>query len=336
MSPQSAVALSTIASVDAAPARAPQVLRPRTVRLLELPGADRPLAYAAHYWGATLANLMRRHRLHATCGSDYAAAVNITPHHQEAWQELFEAAPGCPLLYNQSVGTLLYTRVFRDLGLNFRHLLHVQHRTEHVADAEELAAGGEQQLLCELQGVTRLAEGKALVSLRTRIHAGAEQGGALLAVVVDRFMVRRVPMHDWQQLPPADRQQLRELLGLRKRAPEILPGGPRVRRALVILATDQGQRYAAVSGDHNPVHTTPLAARLFGQPRPFVQGLALRNAVMAELHRAGLPLQRLEVTFAAPASLGQTLQWLHQGQRWELVDEDGAVVAFGTAAEQVG
>lgn len=327
------------AALPASPVQARQALQRRPVRLLRLPGADSPLAYAAHYWAATLGNLLRPHRLAAGTGCDYAAALEITPQHRHAWQQLFEAEPGCPLLHSQSVGTLLYTRVFRDLGLNFRHLLHVQHCTEHVADADELAAGGPQQLLCELQGVARLGEpkeGKALVTLRTRIHAGAEQGGALLAVVTDRFMIRRVPQHDAQQLPPADRRQLRELLGLRRRNPEILPGGPRVRRALIVLPDDQGQRYAEVSGDHNPVHTTPLAARLFGQPGPFVQGLALRNAVMRELHAAGLPLQRLEVTFASPAWLGQTLQWLHQGNRWELVDETGTVVAFGTAAEQVG
>jgi hypothetical protein len=328
-----------VAAFARTPLQPAPLLRPRPVRLLQLPGADRPLAYAAHYWAATLGNLVRPHHLAAATRCDYAAAVTITPQHRRDWLRLFNAAPGCPLLCNQSVGTLLYTRLFRDLGLNFRHLLHVQHSTEHVADAEELAAAGQQQLLCELQGVSRLGdpkEGKALVSLRTRIHAGAEAGGALLAVVTDRFMIRKVPQQDWQQLPPADRHQLRELLGLRRRVNEIVPGGPRVRRVAVALPADQGRRYAAVSGDHNPVHTTPLAARLFGQPRAFVQGLALRNAVMRELHRAGAPLQRLEMTFAAPAWLGQTLTWLQQGERWELLDQSGKLVAFGTAGEQVG
>jgi acyl dehydratase len=38
-----------------------------------------------------------------------------------------------PYLYNQSVGTLLYTRLIADLGINFRHLLHVHHETKHWA-----------------------------------------------------------------------------------------------------------------------------------------------------------------------------------------------------------
>lgn len=329
-----------VAAFARTPLQPAPLLRPRPVRLLQLPGADRPLAYAAHYWAATLGNLVRPHHLAAATRCDYAAAVTITPQHRRDWLRLFNAAPGCPLLCNQSVGTLLYTRLFRDLGLNFRHLLHVQHSTEHVADAEELAAAGQQQLLCELQGVSRLGdpkEGKALVSLRTRIHAGAEAGGALLAVVTDRFMIRKVPASDWKALPPlADREQLRALLGLRRRVATITPAAPGVQQVAIPLPHDQGRRYAAVSGDHNPVHTTALAARLFGQPRPFAQGLALRNAVMRELHRLGAPLQSLQMTFASPAWLGQTLYWLRQGAGWELQDGLGRVVAFGSAGEQVG
>lgn len=316
---------------------APMPLQGRPVQRLVLPDADRPLAYAAHYWLATLANLLRPHGLAAATGRDYTAAVHISPRHHRDWLRLFDAAPTCPLLFNQRVGTLLYTRIFRDLGLNFRHLLHVQHTTEHVAAAEEVATTPRQQLLCELQGCWRLGEGQALVALRMRIHAAEEDGGALLAVVTDRFMIRRVPASDWQALPPlADREQLRGLLGLRRRVATITADTPGVQRVAIALPHDQGRRYAAVSGDHNPVHTTPLAARLFGLRRPFVQGLALRNAVVRELHRAGAPLQRLQITFASPAWLGQTLYWLRQGRGWELQDGLGRVVAFGSASEQVG
>jgi hypothetical protein len=324
-------------TTQALAATAPMPLQGRPVQRLALPGAHRPLAYAAHYWLATISNLLRPHRLAAATGRDYTATVDITPQHRRDWLRLFNAAPGCPLLYNQSVGTLLYTRIFRDLGLNFRHLLHVQHGTEHIASAEELATTPRQQLFCELQGCWRVAEGQALVSLRTRIHAAEEDGGALLAVVTDRFMIRRVPANDWKALPPlADREQLRSLLGLRRRTATIAADAPGVQPVAIPLPHDQGRRYAAVSGDHNPVHTTAFAARLFGQPRPFVQGLALRNAVMRELHRAGAPLQSLQMTFASPAWLGQTLFWLCQGSRWELQDGLGRVVAFGSAGEQVG
>lgn len=40
---------------------------------------------------------------------------------------------------------------------------------------------------------------------------------------------------------------------------------------------DIGRRYAAVSGDRNPIHLHPLSARLFGMPRPIAHGMWLRR-----------------------------------------------------------
>lgn len=294
---------------------------------LNLPGCERRLAYAAQYWPATLLNLLRPHRLRADVSRPrLAASVHIPDSLRREWQALFDADAACPLLVNQSVGTLLYTRLFRQLGLNFRRLLHVQHRTEHVAGAAALAAAVRQSLVTELRGCWRLGDDKGWVVLATQIHRPQAEGGGLLACVEDGFMIRGVPPADWAQLPPLeDREQLRELLALRKRR-ALIQGA----HLSLALAPDLGRRYGRVSGDHNPVHTTPLAARLFGLPRPFAQGLALRNLVTAELHRQGLPLQALQISFAQPAYLGQTLGLALQDRQFELLDAAGRVLAYGS------
>lgn len=46
---------------------------------------------------------------------------------------------------------------------------------------------------------------------------------------------------------------------------------------------DQGRRYAAVSGDSNPIHLHPLTARLFGFPRPIAHGMWLKARCLAAL-----------------------------------------------------
>jgi hypothetical protein len=302
---------------------------------LRLPGCDRPLAYAAHYWPATLRNLLRPHRLQAEVAQPrLSAEVRIPPALRRAWEALFDIDAGCPLLVNQSVGTLLYTRLFTQLGLNFRRLLHVQHRTWHGAHPFALAIAERQVLTCALVANVRLTEGKALVVLETQVHQPAEAGGALLARVQDGFMIRGVPPSDWARLPgPGTGERPRELLGLRKRR-AALDAGARAARVLALpLAEDLGRRYGRVSGDHNPVHTTALAARLFGLPRPFAQGLALRNLIVSELHRLGAPLQSLQLTFAQPAYLGQTARLVLRGGALELLSADGQVIAFGSAGE---
>lgn len=298
----------------------------RPPRRLSLPGCERPLAYAAHYWPATLFNLLRPHRLRAAVAEPrLAAPVSIPAALRRDWQALFDTDAACPLLANQSVGTLLYTRLFRQLGLNFRRLLHVQHRTEHLAAPAALAGAAQQTLVCELQGCWRLGEDKGLVLLSTQILRPPAEGGGLLARVEDAFMIRGVPRADWAQLPPLDdRARLRELLGLRKRR-ALLDGEAQP----LSLPADLGRRYGRVSGDHNPVHTTALAARLFGLPRPFAQGLALRNLIAARLHGQGLPLQSLQLSFAQPAYLGQTLGLVVQGGQFELRDGAGQVIAYG-------
>ena len=49
--------------------------------------------------------------------------------------------------------------------------------------------------------------------------------------------------------------------------------GPLPAAGLWRLPSDLGRRYAAVSGDTNPIHLNPLAARAFGLPRTIVHGM---------------------------------------------------------------
>ncbi|MEA2180179.1 MAG: hypothetical protein QOG77_3476 [Solirubrobacteraceae bacterium] len=46
---------------------------------------------------------------------------------------------------------------------------------------------------------------------------------------------------------------------------------------------DQGRRYAAVSGDNNPIHLYPLTARLLGFSRPIAHGMWVKARCLAAL-----------------------------------------------------
>jgi len=64
------------------------------------------------------------------------------------------------------------------------------------------------------------------------------------------------------------------------------------------------RRYAALSGDYNPVHLHPLAARLFGFPASIAHGMHLAGLALAALERAeGRPARSLEVRFRRPVLL---------------------------------
>jgi acyl dehydratase len=63
---------------------------------------------------------------------------------------------------------------------------------------------------------------------------------------------------------------------------------------------DAGRRYAAVSGDVNPIHLHPLTARLFGFPRPIAHGMWVKARCLAALEGLVPPASVTAVRFKAP------------------------------------
>jgi len=308
---------------------------PESDRVLDLPGVTDGWRYGLAYWTGTVRNLLVSHHMRAASVQSCSAAVHITPALRAEWQQLYGndgTDVAVPYLYNQSVGTLLYTRLFRDLGINFRYLLHVQHQTTHYVPVAEWCAADDQELHCSLRGAWRLGDGKALVATRIAIHRPARDGGALIGTVNDRFMIRNVPSDDMADLA-SGRPMMRSLAALRRKAPELDRTAPGTRLAELPLSEDMGSRFGKVSGDKNPVHTTALAARMFGMKRPFLQGLGLRNALVRQLVLAGYPLTRFQMSFTSPAYLGQTLTLVMQEREFEVVDASGRVVSFGSATD---
>jgi acyl dehydratase len=81
-------------------------------------------------------------------------------------------------------------------------------------------------------------------------------------------------------------------------------------------AADIGRRYAAASGDRNPIHLHPLTARLFGFPRPIAHGMW---TVARCLAAHGTPdAVRVRAEFRAPVLLPGTVTYAADGGRFEL------------------
>jgi acyl dehydratase len=69
------------------------------------------------------------------------------------------------------------------------------------------------------------------------------------------------------------------------------------------LPGDLGRRYAAVSGDQNPIHLHPLSARLFGFPRAIAHGMWTKARCLAALERDLPDRYTVEVAFKKPILL---------------------------------
>jgi acyl dehydratase len=84
------------------------------------------------------------------------------------------------------------------------------------------------------------------------------------------------------------------------------------------LSADLGRRYAAVSGDRNPIHLHPLTARVFGFPRAIAHGMWTVARCLAE-HGARGPVH-VQAAFKAPVLLPGKVAYAAEGPRFELRD----------------
>ncbi len=106
-----------------------------------------------------------------------------------------------------------------------------------------------------------------------------------------------------------------------KRLAEQPPTGSVTRSVRWRLGADQGRRYAAVSGDYNPIHLTALSARLFGFPRAIAHGWWTLARCLAEMDTDVPEAAEVDVRFLAPVSLPGTVTF-----------ESGPLTAVGKRA----
>ncbi|GAA4302496.1 MaoC/PaaZ C-terminal domain-containing protein [Streptomyces venetus] len=110
------------------------------------------------------------------------------------------------------------------------------------------------------------------------------------------------------------------------------PRGEEVRKALAVVGEwrvgeEVGRRYAAVSGDRNPIHLHPLTARLFGFPRAIAHGMW---TVARCLAAHGTPDScYLRAEFRAPVPLPATVTYGAEDGRFELRGRDDRLHVAG-------
>ncbi|ADG75822.1 MaoC domain protein dehydratase [Cellulomonas flavigena DSM 20109] len=81
---------------------------------------------------------------------------------------------------------------------------------------------------------------------------------------------------------------------------------PPVRTGRWELPADVGRRYAAVSGDRNPIHLSPVTARVLGFPRAIAHGMYTASRALADVGAARGDAFTWSVEFAAPVLLPAT------------------------------
>ncbi|MER7567997.1 MaoC/PaaZ C-terminal domain-containing protein [Streptomyces sp. NPDC097941] len=171
-------------------------------------------------------------------------------------------------------------------------LLGLVHTSIEITRYRELPASGEYELTVYIDGLAPHRRGTE-VSVVTELRVGED----VVWESVSTYLARH-------RTPRTGAEPERE-----KHGP--LPGVDEWR-----LAGDIGRRYAAASGDRNPIHLYPLTARLFGFRRAIAHGMWTAARCLAAHGTPQAVLVRAE--FRAPVLLPGTVTYAADGERFEL------------------
>jgi acyl dehydratase len=156
-------------------------------------------------------------------------------------------------------------------------------------------------------------------SVSVRVHAEnlrEHRRGLLVDVVTDINVGNE---RAWHQVTTFLHQQKTSLSDEPKPPPQKQPklGPP---NAVLRITPGQIRHYASVGGDHNPIHTNPLAAKLFGFPTAIAHGMFTAAAVLANIEGQLPDAVKYSVRFAKPvvlpAQAGLYVDRISEG--WEL------------------
>lgn len=95
-----------------------------------------------------------------------------------------------------------------------------------------------------------------------------------------------------------------------ERAAEVEPGAP---TATWRVPGDQGRRYAAVSGDRNPIHLHPWSAKVLGFPRAIAHGMWTKARALAAFDGRLPESFTVDVDFVKPLLLPSTVEFTEAG-----------------------
>lgn len=99
------------------------------------------------------------------------------------------------------------------------------------------------------------------------------------------------------------------------------------------LPADLGRRYAAVSGDVNPIHLSALTARLFGFRRAIVHGMWTHARALAALEPRLPAAYTVQVEFKRPILLPATVGFATEGTSFAVQNREAKPYLVGRIGE---
>jgi acyl dehydratase len=209
--------------------------------------------------------------------------------------------------------------ILRELGVNFRHLLHLK---SDIKVYKLMKAGESYIIEYAFQEAIRIKADKAAIVGITKVMCNNE----IFMEVRDHFVIKEVPAKYLDRLKVNDTGEFR---GITRIPADKLEGS--ITHELYIKE-NYARDYGQASGDKNIVHTTKFTSSLFGFGRPFIQGLCTANMIMSKLCIEGFTPGHFSIVFCRPVYLESRVFLSHTESEYRLQDESGRILCFGKIA----
>ncbi|MGO9602043.1 MAG: cyclic nucleotide-binding domain-containing protein [Candidatus Binataceae bacterium] len=263
---------------------------------LDAPDMTRMRQYMVAYYTTALKHVLKQHRLLVDRRFPaYETTFTLSPEEHGRWFQLFEGSePATPFTFHTTVGTMALMRVVGDVGVNFKNLMHLKCEMG-MATGHPMEPGRTYRLAGQIEDIIALRDDRVAVVCASRVY---DETGFRVRTGRDFFVILNLEPEYVEGLRAAKRYghiDAAEFQALASREAQL---NNAARRISIEVPEDMGLRYGKVSGDLNPVHTTRVAAKILGHPRPFVQGLCTANYILQHLTPVYGPPEGLRVTFA--------------------------------------
>ena len=163
---------------------------------------------------------------------------------------------------------MMLMRIVEDVGVNFRHLMHLKSDITFHPGGRILEPDKTYTLKATLDDIVQLRDDRVTLIRRAWIH---DENDERLLINRDFFIILNLApkyIEELRSTPGFGRHDVSEFENLSKL--QAMLTSQDVQRIPIKVPEDMGKRYGKVSGDMNLVHTTRIAARIFGFPKPFI------------------------------------------------------------------
>jgi CRP-like cAMP-binding protein len=298
---------------------------PETV-VLQAPDINRARQHMVAYYAAALRHLLVRQRL--VVGHRfplYETSLVLSADELASWLTLFGSSdPDTPFTHHAAAASMALLRAAGDVGVHPSNLTHVRCEMATAA-GHPIRPDRRYRLSVQIEDLVVLDDARVGLVCASRLH---DQSAFRVRSYRDFFEVLNLEKAYIEALRAARGNGRVDAAAFHGRADRQAELGA-VRRVPIDVPDDMGRRFGRISGDFNLVHTTPLAAKMLGYPRPFIQTLCTANLVVRHLMPADAPPECLRIAFARPVFVGQRIELRYGTRQFELCDQGGALLAFG-------